>query len=105
MLDTLKFTDTMRNGTIGELSGGWQIKLQLAKAVLVDADILLLDEPTNHLDAATVQWLVDCLNALEHTTVVTVSHDTQFVKNTCTDVIHYKKLPQEWGTDYCKLVQ
>lgn len=47
MLQKLKFTDTMMNGTIGELSGGWQMKLRLAKAVLIDADILLMDEPTN----------------------------------------------------------
>ena len=47
MLDKLKFTKVMMEGTIGELSGGWQMKLRLAKAVLIDADILLLDEPTN----------------------------------------------------------
>jgi len=52
MLKMLKFTDKMMNGTIGELSGGWQMKLRLGKAVLVDADILLLDEPTNHLGKA-----------------------------------------------------
>lgn len=44
MLNELKFTDAMMNGTIGELSGGWQMKLRLATAVLVNADILLLDE-------------------------------------------------------------
>ena len=63
----------MMDGTIGELSGGWQMKLRLAKAVLVNADILLLDEPTNHLDHNTVQWLVDYLNALTETTVICVS--------------------------------
>ena len=47
MLKSLKFTQTMMDGTIGELSGGWQMKLRLATAVLIDADILLLDEPTN----------------------------------------------------------
>ena len=44
MLKQLKFTDVMIDGTIGELSGGWQMKLRIAMAVLVDADILLLDE-------------------------------------------------------------
>ena len=44
ILTELKFTDVMMNGTIGELSGGWQMKLRLAKAVLIDADILLLGE-------------------------------------------------------------
>jgi len=91
MLEQLKFTPVMMNGTIGELSGGWQMKLRLAKAVLIDADILLLDEPTNHLDHATVRWLTDYLNGLTETTVITVSHDTQFMENICTDVIHYEK--------------
>jgi elongation factor 3 len=91
MLDQLKFTPGMMNGTIGELSGGWQMKLRLAKAVLIDADILLLDEPTNHLDHSTVAWLTNYLNALGDTTVITVSHDTQFMENICTDVIHYEK--------------
>lgn len=96
MLAKLKFTDTMKSGTIGELSGGWQMKLRLAKAVLIDADILLLDEPTNHLDAMTVQWLTDYLNQLTDTTVIIVSHDTQFMENVCTDVIHYENRAK-WG--------
>ena len=50
ILETLKFTSAMMKGSIGELSGGWQMKLRLAQAVLVSADILLLDEPTNHLE-------------------------------------------------------
>jgi len=49
MLQQLKFTPEMMKGSIGELSGGWQMKLRLAQAVLINADILLLDEPTNHL--------------------------------------------------------
>lgn len=54
VLAQLKFTDAMRAGTIGELSGGWQMKLRLAQAVLVDADILLMDEPTNHVSRETL---------------------------------------------------
>lgn len=96
LVDQLKFTDTMMNGTIGELSGGWQMKLRLAKAVLIDADILLLDEPTNHLDHKTVQWLVDYCCALTDTTVICVSHDTPFVEKICTDVIHYEQRAV-WG--------
>lgn len=90
ILTTLKFTPTMIEGTIGELSGGWQMKLRLATAVLVDADILLLDEPTNHLDVKTVNWLIDYLSNLTKTTVIIVSHDTQFIETVCTDVIHYE---------------
>jgi elongation factor 3 len=96
MLKQLKFTDTMMKGTIGELSGGWQMKLRLAKAVLIDADILLLDEPTNHLDHGTVEWLTNYLTALTDTTVICVSHDTQFMEKICTDVIHYEHRAA-WG--------
>ncbi|KAK1741268.1 ABC transporter [Skeletonema marinoi] len=79
MLEQLKFTPDMMKGTIGELSGGWQMKLRLAQAVLIDADILLLDEPTNHLDTKTVQC-----------------HDTPFLEEVVSDVIHYEQRPQ-WG--------
>jgi elongation factor 3 len=96
MLKQLKFTDVMMNGTIGELSGGWQMKLRIAKAVLVDADILLLDEPTNHLDHGTVDWLTEYLCGLTHTTVICVSHDTPFMEKICTDVIHYEQRAV-WG--------
>lgn len=96
MLKELKFTDVMMNGTIGELSGGWQMKLRIAKAVLVDADILLLDEPTNHLDHGTVDWLTEYLCGLTHTTVICVSHDTPFMEKICTDVIHYEQRAV-WG--------
>mmetsp|Transcript_41092 Transcript_41092/g.75179 ORF Transcript_41092/g.75179 Transcript_41092/m.75179 type:complete len:749 (+) Transcript_41092:20-2266(+) len=96
VLETLKFTEGMMKGTIGELSGGWQMKLRLAQAVLVDADILLMDEPTNHLDSKTVGWLEDYLRGLVHTTVLIVSHDTPFLETVCSDVIHYESRPQ-WG--------
>lgn len=92
----LKFTETMMEGTIGELSGGWQMKLRLAKAVLINADILLLDEPTNHLDHKTVDWLIDYLVGLTETTVICVSHDTPFLEKITTGVIHYENRAA-WG--------
>eukprot|EP00581_Thalassiosira_minuscula_P028945 CAMPEP_0183757706 /NCGR_PEP_ID=MMETSP0739-20130205/5942_1 /TAXON_ID=385413 /ORGANISM="Thalassiosira miniscula, Strain CCMP1093" /LENGTH=746 /DNA_ID=CAMNT_0025995207 /DNA_START=18 /DNA_END=2258 /DNA_ORIENTATION=+ len=96
MLEQLKFTDAMMKGTIGELSGGWQMKLRLAQAVLINADILLMDEPTNHLDHKTVGWLEEYLIGLKNTTVLIVSHDTPFLEKVCSDVIHYENRPQ-WG--------
>jgi len=96
ILEDLKFTQAMMDGTIGELSGGWQMKLRLAKAVLVSADIMLLDEPTNHLDSKTVKWLEDYLLGLKQTTVLIVSHDTAFLETVCSDVIHYEQRVQ-WG--------
>lgn len=85
MLQQLKFTPDMMKGSIGELSGGWQMKLRLAQAVLIDADILLMDEPTNHLDTKTVQWLKDYLTGLTQTTVLIVSHDTPFLEECVSD--------------------
>ncbi|CAB9514760.1 [NU+] prion formation protein 1 [Seminavis robusta] len=101
-LKELDFTDQMMKGTIGALSGGWQMKHRLVRAVLMDPDIYLMDEPTNHLHESAVKWLTDYLLALSHQTVLCVSHDVAFLDNICTDVIHYENREQ-WGP-YNKLV-
>jgi elongation factor 3 len=97
-----EFTDEMINGTIGELSGGWQMKLRLIRAMLMEPDIYLLDEPTNHLAENAVKWFTDFCNNLEHQTVLCVSHDTTFLENICTDIIHYEQR-DVWGP-YRRLV-
>ncbi|KUF98753.1 Chromodomain-helicase-DNA-binding protein 7 [Phytophthora nicotianae] len=89
-LTDIGFTQKMLDGEIDALSGGWRMKLALARAMLYNADVLLLDEPTNHLDVHAVQWLVDYLNSLETMTVLLVSHDTGFLDNVCTDIFHYE---------------
>lgn len=101
-LKELEFTDQMIKGTIGALSGGWQMKLRLLRAVLMDPDIYLMDEPTNHLARGAVQWLTDYLNGLTEQTVLCVSHDVDFLDNTMSDIIHYENREQ-WGP-YNKLV-
>jgi len=73
------------------LSGGWKMKLALARAILFKADILLLDEPTNHLDVINVTWLIDYLTSLTHCTSIIVSHDSDFLNRTCTDIIHLNR--------------
>ncbi|KAK6198615.1 P-loop containing nucleoside triphosphate hydrolase protein [Scheffersomyces amazonensis] len=75
---------------VGSLSGGWKMKLELARAMLMKADVLLLDEPTNHLDVTNVKWLEDYL--VEHTEITSliVSHDSGFLDAVCTDIIHYE---------------
>jgi len=98
----LEFTDQMIKGTIGALSGGWQMKLRLIRAILMDPDIFLLDEPTNHLAEGAVNWLTDFLCGLGHQTVLCVSHDTTFLENICTDIIHYEQR-SVWGP-YRRLV-
>jgi elongation factor 3 len=101
-LRELEFNDEMMDGTIGSLSGGWQMKLRLARAVLIDPDIYLLDEPTNHLSGSAVRWITDYIMSLDHQTVLIVSHDTNFLEEVCTDVIHYEERAV-WGP-YRKLV-
>jgi len=101
-LKELDFTDQMMNGTIGALSGGWQMKLRLVRAILMDPDIFLLDEPTNHLAEGAVNWITEYLCGLSHQTVLCVSHDTTFLENVCTDIIHYEQR-SVWGP-YRRLV-
>ncbi|KAI8059612.1 P-loop containing nucleoside triphosphate hydrolase protein [Gongronella butleri] len=75
---------------IGSLSGGWKMKLALARAMLMNADILLLDEPTNHLDVVNVAWLENYLLGLKTVTSIIVSHDSGFLDHVCSDIIHYE---------------
>jgi len=75
---------------VGALSGGWKMKLELARAMLMEADILLLDEPTNHLDVANVAWLTKYLTNLPNVTSIVVSHDSGFLDDVCSHIIHYE---------------
>lgn len=75
---------------VGSLSGGWKMKLALARAMLMGADVLLLDEPTNHLDVANVKWLQDYLKTHTKITSLIVSHDSSFLDEVCTEIYHYE---------------
>jgi ATP-binding cassette subfamily F protein 3 len=68
-----------------ELSGGWQMRIALAKLLLREPDLLLLDEPTNHLDLEARDWLESFLQAYPYT-VILVAHDRYFMDQTCTRV-------------------
>jgi elongation factor 3 len=76
---------------VGSLSGGWKMKLALARAMLLKADVLLLDEPTNHLDVANVKWLQEYLKKHTDITSLIVSHDSGFLDEVCTDIYHYEQ--------------
>lgn len=76
---------------VGSLSGGWKMKLALARAMLMRADVLLLDEPTNHLDVANVKWLQEYLRSHTEITSLIVSHDSAFLDAVCTDIYHYEQ--------------
>ena len=70
-----------------DFSGGWRVRISLAKALFIMPDLLLLDEPTNHLDMNAVMWLEDYLINWPYTLVI-VSHAKDFINNIATDVIH-----------------
>ena len=80
-----------------EFSGGWRMRIELAKILLMKPDVLLLDEPTNHLDIESIQWLEQFL-AMSSSSVVLVSHDRAFINNvtnrtmeiSCGQVIDYR---------------
>lgn len=65
-----------------EFSGGWRMRIELAKILLSHPDLLLLDEPTNHLDIESIQWLEDFLKS-SPSAVLMVSHDRAFIDNVC----------------------
>ena len=69
-----------------DFSGGWRIRIELAKLLLQDPDVLLLDEPTNHLDIESIQWLEQFLTESARAVVV-ISHDRKFVDNITTRTI------------------
>jgi elongation factor 3 len=75
---------------ITSLSGGWKMKLALARAVFEEPDILLLDEPTNHLDVKNVAWLEQYLINSPCTSII-VSHDSGFLNNVIQHVVHYER--------------
>ena len=72
-------------------SGGWRMRISLAKALYRNPTLLMLDEPTNHLDLNAVIWLTDYLTRYEHSVVV-ISHNKNFLNEVCTDTIHIDKL-------------
>lgn len=70
-----------------DFSGGWRMRIAIARALFRRPTLLLLDEPTNHLDLYAVIWLESYLKNWKSTLLV-VSHDQDFLNNVCTDIIH-----------------
>lgn len=87
ILAGLGFTPEMISRPSKSFSGGWRMRISLARALYIEPTLLMLDEPTNHLDLNAVIWLDNYLQSWKKTLLV-VSHDQSFLDNICTDVIH-----------------
>lgn len=95
VLNSVGFVDDGKakpDNAVSTLSGGWRMKLALARAMLQKADILLLDEPTNHLDVINVAWVKTYLNSLTSVTSILVSHDSGLLNDCCTNILSFDNL-------------
>eukprot|EP01013_Petalomonas_cantuscygni_P036159 TRINITY_DN655_c0_g1_i1.p1 TRINITY_DN655_c0_g1~~TRINITY_DN655_c0_g1_i1.p1 ORF type:complete len:801 (+),score=243.34 TRINITY_DN655_c0_g1_i1:116-2404(+) len=87
ILAGLQFTPEDQQRPVREFSGGWRMRIALARALFCRPTVLLLDEPTNHLDLYAVIWLTTYLQTWPNILCV-VSHDQHFMNDVCTDMIH-----------------
>ncbi|XP_055344676.1 ATP-binding cassette sub-family F member 1-like [Paramacrobiotus metropolitanus] len=87
ILAGLGFDVEMQTRPTNQFSGGWRMRVSLARALFMEPTLLLLDEPTNHLDLNAVIWLDNYLRNWKKTLLI-VSHDQSFLDNVCTDVVH-----------------
>ncbi|KAI9631826.1 armadillo-type protein, partial [Dioszegia hungarica] len=87
-LQSVGLNVVLQSHSVGSLSAENKMRLGLARAVLSKADIILLDEPTNHLDVLNVDWVVNYLTSLTTCTSIIVSHDSDFLNRTITDVLY-----------------
>ena len=93
LLAGLGFNKEMQDRATNKFSGGWRMRVSLARALYIEPTLLMLDEPTNHLDLNAVIWLDNYLQGYKKTLLI-VSHDQSFLDNVCTDIVHL---------DQCKL--
>ncbi len=86
----LGFSEVDTQRTLSEFSGGWRMRVMLARILLQNPDILLLDEPTNHLDLPSIKWLETYLQAFEGAIVI-VSHDRYFLDRVVKKIVESRK--------------
>ncbi|CAO4371653.1 hypothetical protein L5515_005389 [Caenorhabditis briggsae] len=105
ILHGLGFTKTMQMKKCKDFSGGWRMRIALARALYLKPSVLLLDEPTNHLDLEACVWLEEELSQYKRTLLV-VSHSQDFMNGVCTNIIHlFQKQLVYYGGNYDQFVK
>lgn len=92
MLIGLGFNREEQDTPTKNFSGGWRMRISLARALYIQPSLLLLDEPTNHLDLNATIWLTDYLSSKWKNTLIIVSHDKNFLNEVSTDIIHLSQM-------------
>ncbi|WP_454783941.1 ABC-F family ATP-binding cassette domain-containing protein [Legionella sp. WA2024007413] len=90
ILSGLGFSSAQQKSCVNSFSGGWRMRLSLARCLMKPADLLLLDEPTNHLDMEAIFWLERFLKQ-SPSTIILISHDREFLDAFVTHILHIEK--------------
>ncbi|MCG8325652.1 MAG: ATP-binding cassette domain-containing protein, partial [Thiotrichales bacterium] len=97
--------DLPKDKTLQQLSGGWQRRVGLARALVSNPELLLLDEPTNHLDLATIQWLEARVRNFRGS-VLFITHDRAFLKSLATRIVELDRTRlSSWPGDYTNFLR
>merc|ERR1719150_491509 len=101
----LGFNTAMQNKKCKDFSGGWRMRVALARALFLKPHLLLMDEPTNHLDLEACVWLEEELKAYKQILVI-ISHSQDFMNGVCTNIIHLEnKVLKYYGGNYDAFVK
>ena len=105
ILSGLGFVGESQERPTKEFSGGWRMRVSIAKALYMEPTLLLLDEPTNHLDLNAVIWLTDYLFNWKKSLLI-VSHNQNFLNDICSDILHIDQLKiNHYRGNYYKFLQ
>lgn len=90
ILTGIGFSQAELHKPSNQFSGGWRMRIAIAKVIFAEPEILLLDEPTNHLDLPALIWLENYIQELTETTCIIVSHARDFLNATVDEIMHFQ---------------